>query len=72
MDAIIDLAALAEHALGTSVIWVVRRGEMSRAYGGGANDALPARGELGQRIRALVKRGGSNSHCPKRESARGQ
>jgi hypothetical protein len=30
---------------------------MARAYGGGANDALPARGELGERIRALVERG---------------
>jgi hypothetical protein len=30
---------------------------MGQAYGGGANDALPARGELGERIRALVERG---------------
>lgn len=56
-NVILDLAALAEHAPGTSITWVVRRGEMARAYGGGANDALPARGQLGQRIRALVDRG---------------
>ena len=42
---------------GTEITWVVRRGEMGQAYGGGANDALPARGALGQRIRALVEQG---------------
>jgi hypothetical protein len=56
-NAILDLAVLAEQVPGTSVTWVVRRGEMTQAYGGGANDALPARGQLGQRIRALVERG---------------
>ena len=56
-NAILDLAALAEQVPETSITWVVRRGEMGQAYGGGANDALPARGELGQRIRALVERG---------------
>jgi cation diffusion facilitator CzcD-associated flavoprotein CzcO len=56
-NAILDLAALGEQVPDTSVTWVVRRGEMTQAYGGGANDALPARGELGQRIRALVERG---------------
>jgi thioredoxin reductase len=56
-NAILDLAALAEQAPDTSISWIVRRGEMARAYGGGANDALPARGALGERIRALVERG---------------
>jgi thioredoxin reductase len=56
-NAILDLVALAEQVPDTSVTWVVRRGEMGQAYGGGANDALPARGALGQRIRALVERG---------------
>jgi thioredoxin reductase len=56
-NVILDLAVLAEQAPGTSVTWVVRRGEIARAYGGGANDALPARGQLGQRIRALVEQG---------------
>ena len=54
-NAILDLAALAEQIPETSVTWVVRRGEMTKAYGGGADDALPARGQLGQRIRALVE-----------------
>jgi thioredoxin reductase len=58
-NALLDLAALADEAPGTEITWVVRRGDerMGQAYGGGANDALPARGELGQRIRALVDRG---------------
>ena len=56
-NTILDLAALAEQVPETSVTWVVRRGEMNQAYGGGANDALPARGQLGQRIQTLVERG---------------
>jgi thioredoxin reductase len=55
-NALLDLAALAQQAPGTRLTWVVRRGgeRMGQAYGGGANDALPARGALGERIRALV------------------
>jgi thioredoxin reductase len=58
-NALLELASLAEEAPGTEITWAVRRGgeRMGQAYGGGANDALPARGELGQRIRALVDRG---------------
>jgi thioredoxin reductase len=56
-NAILDLVALAEQVPDTSITWVVRRGEMGQAYGGGANDALPERGALGERIRALVERG---------------
>jgi thioredoxin reductase len=56
-NAILDLAALAEQEEDTSITWIVRRGEMGQAYGGGANDALPARGALGERIRVLVERG---------------
>jgi thioredoxin reductase len=56
-NAILDLAALAEQEQDTSITWIVRRGEMGQAYGGGANDALPARGALGERIRTLVERG---------------
>lgn len=58
-NALLDLAALAKEVPGTTITWVVRRGgeRMEQAYGGGANDALPARGVLGERIRDLVKRG---------------
>lgn len=56
-NAVLDLALLAEQEPGTAITWVVRRGEMGQAYGGGANDALPARGALGERVRDLVERG---------------
>lgn len=56
-NAVLDLAKLADEAPGTRITWVVRRGAMGQAYGGGANDALPARGELGRRVEALVERG---------------
>jgi len=58
-NALLELASLAQEAPGTQITWAVRRGgeRMGQAYGGGANDALPARGELGQRIRTLVDAG---------------
>lgn len=56
-NTVLDLARLAEEAPGTSITWVVRRSAMAQAYGGGANDALPARGALGRRVEALVARG---------------
>jgi thioredoxin reductase len=58
-NALLELAALARHAPETAITWAVRRGSerMGQAYGGGANDALPARGELGQRISTLVESG---------------
>jgi thioredoxin reductase len=58
-NALLDLAELADQAPGTEITWVVRRGQeaMGQAYGGGESDALPARGELGQRMRELVERG---------------
>ncbi|MBC8164142.1 MAG: NAD(P)-binding domain-containing protein [Roseiflexaceae bacterium] len=56
-NAVLDLAALAAQEDGTAITWVVRRGELGTAYGGGAADGLAARGALGQRMRALVERG---------------
>ncbi len=53
-NALLDLAQLAATEPGTTVTWAVRRVEVAAAYGGGASDALPARGNLGDRLRALV------------------
>lgn len=50
------LLALAELA-NTPITWAIRAGDASRAYGGGAADALPARGVLGTRLHALVASG---------------
>ncbi|RVX44971.1 pyridine nucleotide-disulfide oxidoreductase [Nonomuraea polychroma] len=39
------------------ITWAIRAGSASRTYGGGAADALPARGALGTRLRAHVESG---------------
>ncbi|MFI6513256.1 FAD-dependent oxidoreductase [Streptosporangium sp. NPDC050855] len=41
----------------TPVTWAIRAGGAERTYGGGAADALPERGALGTRLRALVEEG---------------
>ena len=58
-NALIDLVDLAATAPGTSVTWAVRRpaGHLRNLFGGGIADALPARGELGERVRGLVEAG---------------
>jgi thioredoxin reductase len=56
-NVLLDLGELAASAPGTTITWAVRRDEVGSMYGGGAADALPARGELGARLRALVDRG---------------
>lgn len=56
-NALLDLARLAAAEPGTTITWVVRRDDVAAAYGGGAADALPARGNLGTRLRALVDGG---------------
>jgi thioredoxin reductase len=51
---LIDLAELATRAPGTRPIWLLRGNDPSKAFGGGANDKLAARGELGAAFAALV------------------
>ncbi len=52
-----DLAKLAEQAPGTKPIWLLRGNDPAKAFGGGANDKLSARGELGAAFAALVAAG---------------
>lgn len=54
---LIDLVQLATLAPGTAVIWILRGNNLEKAFGGGANDKLAARGELGARFGALVRAG---------------
>ncbi|HEU0297858.1 MAG TPA: NAD(P)-binding domain-containing protein, partial [Longimicrobium sp.] len=54
-NALLELAGLAREAPGTEVVWAIRRREVGLLFGGGAKDALPARGSLGERLRALVE-----------------
>jgi hypothetical protein len=57
MNVLLDLAVLAEQAPGTSITWAIRRRDPGLMFGGGANDALPARGSIGARARALADAG---------------
>jgi cation diffusion facilitator CzcD-associated flavoprotein CzcO len=49
-----DLAKLATDAPETRPIWLLRGNDPAKAFGGGANDKLAARGELGAAFAALV------------------
>ncbi len=53
---LIDLAKLAAQSQ-TKPIWLLRGGDPAKAFGGGANDKLSARGELGAAFAALVAAG---------------
>ena len=52
-----DLARLAAQAPATRPIWLLRGHDPAKAFGGGANDKLAARGELGAAFAALVAAG---------------
>ncbi|MFI6759076.1 FAD-dependent oxidoreductase [Micromonospora sp. NPDC050417] len=56
-NTLLNLADLAAAEPGTTVYWAIRAANASRAYGGGDNDALPARGALGTRLLAHVEAG---------------
>ncbi|MEU7620340.1 FAD-dependent oxidoreductase [Micromonospora rifamycinica] len=56
-NTLLSLAELADTAPGTEVTWTIRSASPTRTYGGGAADALPARGALGVRLRAHVDAG---------------
>lgn len=49
-----ELAHLAAQVPGTNPIWLLRGNDPAKAFGGGANDKLSARGELGAAFAALV------------------
>jgi thioredoxin reductase len=52
-----ELARLASEAPGTKPVWLLRGNDPAKAFGGGANDKLIARGELGAAFAALVAAG---------------
>ena len=51
---LIDLARLADQEPETRPVWLLRGTDPTRAFGGGANDKLAARGELGSVFARLV------------------
>ena len=64
LNALIELAELAEEAPGTRVLWISRKEHIEAAFGGEAADALPGRGELGIQGRTLVESGAVEVFAP--------
>lgn len=56
-NAVLDLLRLAEDASGTEITWAVRRDSIGQMFGGGADDALSARGELGAAAKRQIEEG---------------
>ena len=54
---IIDLTRLKEAEPETEIVWVLRGDNPEKSFGGGANDQLAARGELGQQFARIVRQG---------------
>lgn len=57
LGTLIELARLAEEVPGTQPVWLLRGDDPAKAFGGGSNDKLAARGELGSTFAALVAAG---------------
>ncbi len=62
-NAMLALAELARSVPATRLLWSVRTPQLRRVFGGGAADALPARGQLGQALQALRERGELEFHA---------
>lgn len=52
-----DLTTLAQQVPGTRPTWLLRSGNPEKSFGGGTNDKLAARGELGAHFASLVASG---------------
>ncbi len=64
INALLDLSQLQAQYPDTQIIWALRSTNFERIYGGQADDALPARGELGTRIQQLVNSGAVQVEAP--------
>ena len=51
---LIELSRLAKESPSIRVIWILRGNDPSKSFGGGANDKLTARGELGSELSRVV------------------
>lgn len=59
---LLALAQLAQEEPATGIVWAIRGDNLNRLFGGGAADQLPARGMLGERLRALQQSGRLDLH----------
>lgn len=57
LTALVALVDLAAQRPSTRITWLVRRGAVGSAFGGGQADQLPARGALGLRAKTAVEEG---------------
>jgi thioredoxin reductase len=64
MQVVLDLIKLQEVDSDTRVHWIMRSRNLAKVFGGGENDQLEARGELGTRAREAVDTGRVVLHTP--------
>lgn len=64
INVLLDLLALREVASATRLLWAMRREHIEAVFGSGQADALPARGELGQRAKKAVEEGWITTLAP--------
>ena len=57
LNALLDLAQLADIDSETHIIWAIRRSSIGQLLGGARADQLEERGRLGSRVRGLLKAG---------------
>ncbi|YCM43350.1 NAD(P)-binding domain-containing protein [Verrucomicrobiaceae bacterium 227] len=53
----LELLELKKEAPETRITWIMRKPSLEKVFGGGTQDALPARGELGSKAKAAVEAG---------------
>ena len=64
INTLLDLLRLRDDAPASEVVWALRGDNMQKLYGGGIDDQLPARGQLGMRIKAAVEAGALEIAAP--------
>ncbi len=64
INTLLDLLRLRDAAPATEVVWALRSDKLQKVYGGGTDDQLPARGQLGLRIQAAVAAGALEIAAP--------
>jgi hypothetical protein len=64
INSLLELDRLKQEVPETEIIWVLRKKSASETFGGGENDALPARGALGTQASLLVKEGRVQVYSP--------
>jgi len=57
INTLLQLVKLKQANPDTTITWILRKHRVEAAFGGGSNDELAARGELGQRIASVVEAG---------------